>query len=178
MGAALIPGIIGLVIGVVLAIFLLQASTAFRKVALTDEADQHYLLLGFSKSGWGAWSLLLRHPEVFGRAAAWDAPLTKDRPDQFGMGPIFGTQANFMKYHVRSLLRKQAEKLRGSKRLALLGYGVFRNHHRSIHGQLGELEIPHEYRDGPKRRHHWSGGWVSEAVEFLAAEKKHPPKAK
>src|SRR5581483_7601408 len=29
------------------------------------------LLLGFSKSGWGAWSLLLRHPDLFGRAAAW-----------------------------------------------------------------------------------------------------------
>jgi hypothetical protein len=49
MGAALIPGLIGLIIGVVLAVFLLQASTAFRKVALTDEADQHYLLLGFGK---------------------------------------------------------------------------------------------------------------------------------
>ncbi len=33
------------------------------------------LLVGFSKSGWGAWSLLLRHPDVFGKAAAWDAPL-------------------------------------------------------------------------------------------------------
>jgi hypothetical protein len=49
VGAALIPGLIGLVVGVVLAIFLLQASLAFRKVALTDEADQHYMLLGFRK---------------------------------------------------------------------------------------------------------------------------------
>lgn len=32
------------------------------------------LLLGFSKSGWGAFSLLLRHPQSFGKAAAWDAP--------------------------------------------------------------------------------------------------------
>jgi len=32
-------------------------------------------LLGFSKSGWGAFSLLLRHPQLFAKAAAWDAPL-------------------------------------------------------------------------------------------------------
>ena len=43
------------------------------------------LLVGFSKSGWGAWSLLLRHPGVFGKAAAWDAPLMQDAPDRFGM---------------------------------------------------------------------------------------------
>jgi hypothetical protein len=40
---------IGLVISVILGTWLLQAGTAFRKVALTDEADEHYLLLGFSK---------------------------------------------------------------------------------------------------------------------------------
>jgi hypothetical protein len=49
IGATLVPGLIFLAVGVVLAIFLLQASLAFRKVALTDEADQHYMLLGFRK---------------------------------------------------------------------------------------------------------------------------------
>ena len=52
-------------------------------------APRGRLLLGFSKSGWGAWSLLLRHPGVFGKAAAWDAPLTKARPDAWGMKAIF-----------------------------------------------------------------------------------------
>ena len=33
------------------------------------------LLLGFSKSGWGAFSLILRNPQTFGKAASWDAPL-------------------------------------------------------------------------------------------------------
>ena len=31
-------------------------------------------LVGFSKSGWGAFSLLARNPAVFERAALWDAP--------------------------------------------------------------------------------------------------------
>ena len=49
LAAAFIPGLIALVIGLILAIWLLQASLAFRRVALTDEADQHYLLVGFAK---------------------------------------------------------------------------------------------------------------------------------
>ncbi len=36
-------------------------------------------LIGFSKSGYGAWSLLLRHSQLFGKAVAWDAPLMMDK---------------------------------------------------------------------------------------------------
>ena len=46
---SLIPAAVGLTVQVLLGIWLLQASLAFRKVALTDEADQQHLLRGFSK---------------------------------------------------------------------------------------------------------------------------------
>jgi len=125
------------------------------------------LLLGFSKSGWGAWTLLLRHPNRFGKAAAWDAPLNKDKPNQFGMGDIFGTQANFENYQVTKLLKSQTEKLGNEPRLLLLGYDNFRDHHEAVRSLMLELKIPHVYRDGPKRPHVWGSGWVPEAVELL-----------
>ena len=127
------------------------------------------LLLGFSKSGWGAWSLLLRHPALFDKAAAWDAPLDQRKPDRFGMGPIFGTQANFEKYSIRRLLRGRRSELQGKPRLILTGYGSFREHHKAARLLLDSLHIPHVYRDGPQRAHHWEGGWVEEAVTLLAA---------
>ena len=65
-------------------------------------------LVGFSKSGWGAVSLLVRHLELFGRAAAWDAPLMLEQPNQYGMGPIFGTQENFENYQITRLLETHA----------------------------------------------------------------------
>lgn len=125
------------------------------------------LLLGFSKSGWGAFSLLLRHPEVFGKAAAWDAPMTKDRPDQYGMDGIFGTQANFEAYRITTLLERQADRLRGGRRLILTGYGNFRGHHQTLHALMLKLQIDHDYRDGPARKHEWGSGWMEESVELL-----------
>jgi len=127
------------------------------------------LLLGFSKSGWGAWSLLLRHPETFGRAAAWDAPLMMTEIGKYGNGPIFGTPENFERYRIADLLRNNAEKLREKKRLILTGYGNFRGHHQKVHALLQELKISHEYRDDPSRKHDWHSGWVSEAIELLMA---------
>ena len=126
------------------------------------------MVVGFSKSGWGAWSLLLRHPSIFARAAAWDAPLMQRKPDQYGMGPIFGNQANFNRYLVSDLVKRQAKLLRGHKRLVLTGYfQSFRAHHVAMHRLLTELEVPHTYRDGPKRDHHWESGWLDEAVGLL-----------
>jgi len=128
------------------------------------------LLLGFSKSGWGAWSLLLRHPDVFGRAAAWDAPLMMRRLGKYGTKPIFGTQHQFEAYRPADLLRNSAAKLRHEKRLILFGYGGFRSHHRQMHDLLKELQRPHHYRDGPRRKHDWHSGWVKPAMELLLAD--------
>lgn len=127
------------------------------------------LLVGFSKSGWGAWTLLMRNPQVFGRAAAWDSPMLMDRFDMFRSGAIFGTDENFRRYQITTLLNQRAEPLRQGKRLILMGYGPTPQGHREVHVLLDELMIPHAFRDGPERSHDWHSGWVSEAVELVLA---------
>jgi len=124
-------------------------------------------LLGFSKSGWGAFSLLLRNPDLFGKAAAWDAPLNMNAPNRFGMEGIFATQENFHQYQISALLTRQAEKMRKNARLIHLGYDKFRDHHLAIEETLSDLQIPHMFRDGPKRPHAWNSGWLTEAVQLL-----------
>jgi len=125
------------------------------------------LLLGFSKSGWGAFSLLLRNPDVFGRAAAWDAPLMLEKPGKYGSSDIFGNDDNFTGYHVSKLLTDNAARLQTQKRLILLGYGNFRAETSAAHELMEKLKIAHEYRDGPNRKHDWHSGWVKESVELL-----------
>lgn len=137
-------------------------------VEKTYPAQGRRLLLGFSKSGWGAMTLLLRHPETFARAAAWDAPLMMDAPGKYGSGDIFGDRANFARYQVTRLLEQQAGKLGKDTRLGVFGYGGFRKEHQAAHELLERLKIAHEYKDGPARKHDWHSGWVAEAVEFLA----------
>jgi S-formylglutathione hydrolase FrmB len=125
------------------------------------------LLLGFSKSGWGAWTLLLRHPDVFGKAAAWDAPMTMETP-RYGMAPIAGTQQNFERYRVTTLLRERGKLLGGEPRLMLTGWDFYRDQTVNAHRLLQQLKIPHVYRDGPQRKHHWNSGWMAELVGWIA----------
>lgn len=128
------------------------------------------LLVGFSKSGWGAWSLALRHPKLFAAAAAWDAPLAMARPSHYGMGPIFGTQANFEKYRITALLARAAKRKTPLPRLILLGYGGFRQQMQKVHELMQQLQIPHVYANEARRQHDWRSGWLAGAVEMLCAE--------
>jgi hypothetical protein len=128
------------------------------------------LLLGFSKSGWGACSLLLRHPHAFGRAAVFDAPLAWQSPNRYGMAEVFETQSNFDQYCVPELFQRSAAILGSEPRLALYGYSEFRGHHQFLHYRLLQFGIAHDYADGPRRAHRWDSGWLPDAVEFLARQ--------
>lgn len=134
----------------------------------TTAAAKDRLLVGFSKSGWGAVSLLLRHSKVVGRAAGWDAPFVMTKSGRFGSGPIFGTQQNFDEhYDLSKTVAKHAAKFREQPRLIHLGYGNFKDHHIQFEALLNQHNVSHIYRHGPQRKHEWRSGWLLEAVELL-----------
>ena len=129
------------------------------------------LLAGFSKSGHGAWSLMLRHPDIFCRAAAFDAPMMMEAPGKYGSGPIFGTADNFQNYRITSLLERLATDLQQERsRLMLIGEGNFQQEHMQIHKLLESSGIPHTWSIGTPRDHSWHSGWLAEAFEWLTKD--------
>ncbi len=126
------------------------------------------LLVGFSKSGWGAFSLLLRWPQTFGKAAAWDAPVDETNAAAWKLFPDkFGTAENLQNYRIDLLLEKRAAELRDRKRLVLMGYGTMREMYQKTHERMVGLKIPHDFVDGPHREHRWDSGWLAEAVKLV-----------
>jgi len=122
------------------------------------------LLLGFSKSGNGALTLMLRHPGRFAAAAAWDAPLLLDAPGKYGSGEIYGSAENFAGYHIPTLLEKNAGR---PLKIAISGYGGFQTEVAGAHEKMLALGIRHEYDNSTKRTHHWASGWMEPAMATL-----------
>jgi len=122
------------------------------------------LLLGFSKSGNGALTLLLRNPGRFAAAAGWDAPFLLDAPGRYGSGEIFGTPENFAGYYIPGLLEKHRER---PMKIAISGYGGFQAQVAGAHEKMSALGIRHEYDNSEKRVHHWSSGWMEPAMATL-----------
>jgi S-formylglutathione hydrolase FrmB len=127
------------------------------------------LLMGFSKSGWGAFTLLLRNPGVFGRAVDWDTPLDMTSPNgAFDFSQILGTSQNFANYEVSALLKKDAPLLQNQPpRLFMFGYCYYAADLKATDQLMTQLGIPHVYLPGVHRAHDWTSGWVAEAVNLL-----------
>lgn len=144
----------------------------------TMKRKEGRLLLGFSKSGWGALTLLLRNSEAFHKAAGWDIGIRMDVNVPLDSAYVnaaertFGDLDNFEKYRVSTLLRKNKDRLGPSARIFYYSTGGNRARGGAvIHELMVELEIPHLYLFEPKRKHRWDSGWIRNAVQFLVKEK-------
>lgn len=137
----------------------------------TLQSREGRLLLGYSKSGWGAFSLLLREPDFFGAAAAWDSPFShtdyakwpaKGWTDPFGSEDVFKASCPLL------LLEKSAKHFKeGSPRFVLLGSANFKKDTHVMHQRMTELGIVHVHDDSLQVKHDWHSGWVAPAVDYL-----------
>lgn len=139
------------------------------------------LLLGFSKSGWGAFTLLLRDPEFFGYAASWDAPLMLEESDwqNWGIAGAAGTIENFRAYQPARLFPSKAELFGDRPRFVLLGHKLFgsmggpryrgdRTHTRWAHDRMTSWGLRHVYDNEIHVAHEWRSEWVEPAIRHLA----------
>ena len=126
-------------------------------------------LFGFSKSGWGAVSLLLRHGDFFGRACSWDAPLFEGLTSmRFDMDKHYGTLEQVASYVPANCAKTEAKKFQGGPvRLSILGSDFFDPDGKRYHELLKELSIPHHFDNTLRYRHHWHTGWVAKALEIM-----------
>jgi len=149
-----------------------------RRYATRADRDGRWLL-GFSKSGWGAFSLLLRHSEIFGFAASWDAPLLFAARD-FGVyqtAPHFGTAENFARYLPSELARRPAAALLDRPRFVLAGGDLFGGepdgrfaatpHLETMHRIFEAAAVPHCYVPALNFPHRWNSGWLEPTLRYL-----------
>jgi glucose/arabinose dehydrogenase/S-formylglutathione hydrolase FrmB len=128
-------------------------------------------LIGFSKSGNGALFLILRHPDVFSEAAAWDSPAQLSDLSTYSALPVnFGTQENFNLYNIPSLVTSNAQAFTQQNRLWISGdQAAWTADMDQLHDQLTAAGIPHTWVAGGVRVHSWSSGWLDGAVTALDA---------
>ncbi len=133
-------------------------------------------LIGFSKSGHGALTLILRNPNVFSAAAAWDAPAQFTSVFNFpGMVDIFGTEENFDRYEIPRLVVTSARAFRARNRLWISGGGsAWTSHMIQLHSQMVKAGVRHTWAWGGQRTHSWNSGWLEGAVASLDANAAIP----
>ena len=133
----------------------------------TSGTDEN-LLIGFSKSGYGALDLLLKHPSVFAEAAAWDFPAGMSYGD-FGSSLNYGSEANFQDNYQLSDTFIDAWKapFTSEDRIWIAGSDIFQDQVSEFDALLTSNGVMHTLGPATHDEHSWSGGWLSDAVAGL-----------
>ena len=141
----------------------------------TKNAPEGRLLLGFSKSGWGAFSLILTYPEFFGYAASWDAPMFFDR-FHYSMEQVYGTLEQLNAYRPDLLVSRQKKHFLKKARLVLTGemdwgrsISAFNggSHTVEMHKLLEKEGVKYIFNNTLKVPHRWNKQWMAPTLEAL-----------
>jgi S-formylglutathione hydrolase FrmB len=139
------------------------------------DADGRFLV-GFSKSGLGAWSLFLMHLNLFGRIAIFDSyqgQPTQKQWNTWGFAETYGTRDNFDRYDPLILLDQHKTELAAQPcRITILAGGPgSRVGVDMYHSKLQDFKIPYVYVQAANMPHTWTSGWLPMAIAALT----YPP---
>lgn len=128
-------------------------------------------LLGYSKGGWGAYSLILRNPAAFGYAACWDAPLTSSYASMSSSGAdvAIGSSAQWALYSPSAILAANVASVNDKTRLVLTGYNLFNTEVTAFASLLTSNSVAYTYDSTSRASHNANSGWMSGTVGALAA---------
>ena len=134
--------------------------------------DEKNLLLGFSKSGYGALDLLFKHPGVFDAAAAFDFPGDMSSYSDYGSSSAdnYGTDQNFQdNYHIDQAFLDTWEAPFTTQDRILISEGpAFASQVADFDALLTSNGVDHTFlTTQTSDAHAWFGGWLSADVAGL-----------
>ena len=136
----------------------------------TSGAEKN-LLVGFSKSGYGALDLLLKYPSLFDAAAAFDFPADMAAYDEFGSSSSrnYGTDTNFQNNYrlTNTFIDTWGAPFTTAERVWISEGPAYQAHVANFSGLLTSQGVSHTLSIQTNNAHTWSGGWLSAAVSGL-----------
>ena len=156
--------------------FIVSDLVPWVQANLSATGHEEHWLIGFSKSGFGAVTLLLRNPSVFAAAAAWDFPA--DQPDTsiWDMLHNYGTDNNYQANYrlTNGWIAARKAPFQSAMRLWLsydegtyLGSPTFLSEVSAFAGRLQSNQVRFMRTGGETREHSWTSGWLSKALAGL-----------
>jgi len=144
----------------------------------TSGSEQNWLI-GFSKSGYGAQDLILKHPNLFSLAASWDFPADMSTYTQYGDSEGgYGTDANFQANYrlTQSFVDANKGPFLNANRIWIGSYGLYQTDMADYDALLTAEGIQHTTETPTSMAHRWDSGWVPLAMAALYQDSLNLPK--
>lgn len=138
-----------------------QAIAQIRALALDS-----FILVGFSKSGLGAWNIAREIPGKVEGTIIFDAPVASDDWRRWGDDFYQDDAAWQRDLPLRTVLETRGP-LPPDSGLVLISGEAFHDQMSALSTALVAAGVGHTFISHPEMAHHWQAGWIEEGLAVL-----------
>jgi pimeloyl-ACP methyl ester carboxylesterase len=122
------------------------------------------ILVGFSKSGLGAWNIARRIPGLVAGTIIFDAPVARDTLPPWGTAPFYADDAAWLADLPLRSMAEFHQAVPTELRLVLISGPGFPDEMQVLSDALRRLGRQHVFLDRRNMNHHWNAGWIEEGI--------------
>lgn len=145
-------------------------NAAVRREAVRQIKKMHVapvVLVGFSKSGLGAWNIARTHPKLVAATIIFDAPVARETLPPWGTEPFYADDAAWQQDLPIQTIKGFRSAVRKSHRLVLISGAGFHAEMAALAEALARERVEHTFLARPHMKHHWQAGWLEEGLSVL-----------
>lgn len=125
------------------------------------------VLIGFSKSGLGAWNIARRIPDRVSATIIFDAPVARDALPPWGTAPFYSDDAAWQEDLPLRTCRPFQLAMPSHHRLVLISGANFHSEMCTLSNKLAGMGMEHVFQPRPEMKHHWNSGWPQEGLNDI-----------
>jgi pimeloyl-ACP methyl ester carboxylesterase len=126
------------------------------------------ILVGFSKSGPGAWNIARRIPELVHGTIIFDAPVARDNLPPWGTAPFYKDNAAWQEDLPLRTCGQFQRAMPPHHQLVLVSGTGFHAEMCALSDKLSGIGLKHVFLPRPDMKHHWNAGWVEEGLSTIS----------
>ena len=123
------------------------------------------VLVGFSKSGLGAWNIARAIPRLVRRTVIFDAPVARASLPPWETAAYYADDAAWQEdLPIRGVDAFRAA-MPATHSLVLISGAAFHDEMLALSRALAQAGAAHTFLARPGRPHHWNSGWIEEGLD-------------
>ena len=128
------------------------------------------VLVGFSKSGLGAWNIAHAIPDLVSGTIIFDAPVARESLPSWGTGPFYDDDSSWQEdLPCRTIIEFQAA-MQDTHQLVLISGPSFHDEIYQLSDELTKIGSRHAFLSRPYLKHHWNSGWIEEGLKKMVKQ--------
>lgn len=126
------------------------------------------VLVGFSKSGLGAWNIARQIPELISGTIIFDAPVARIELPGWETQLFYSNDEEWQKDLPIRSIDNFYRCMPKSHKLVLISGPSFHSEMVLLSEALTRIGNKHSFLDRSDTKHHWNSGWIEEAMKIFA----------